>query len=134
MLHRTLAIVVLPLLLLPAALTKAQQNADTSAIGYPTVAAALEALRAKRGVKISTQAGWTVIEDPTEGIVVWSFTPSGHYAHPSVSKRTMLQRNGDWHVETRVLCGSQKPACDKLMVEYAELDARMREAIARGRR
>jgi hypothetical protein len=98
-------------------------------IPYPTVAAALNALKAKPGVKFSSSDGWTVADD-TDG-AIWSFTPASHYANPSVGRRTLRERDGRFFVETRILCQAQKPACDRLRNDYALLDQRMNEAVQR---
>ena len=58
---------------------------ETSAgqgIGYPSVSAALDDLRARGEVDVSVQNGWTIINDRASG-AVWSFTPQSHPAHPA---------------------------------------------------
>lgn len=97
-------------------------------IEYPSVAAALTALKAKPGVELSGQDGWTFIKD---GNVNWSFTPANHYAHPAVGRRELKEQQGSFFVETRILCQAQKTACDRLRDDYALLDKRMNEAIQR---
>ena len=106
---------------------------EPSAIGYPSVAAALEALRADPTAKKRTERGWTVVERAGD-LEIWSFTPAGHPAHPSAAKRTMYQdANGSWHVVTRMLCQSTKSSCDTLMEQYRQLDEQMKEDIQRWR-
>lgn len=102
-----------------------------SAIEFQTVAAARAALIAKPGVKQSSNDGWLIIED-TDG-AMWSFTPANHYASPSVGRRTLLQRQGEFFVQTQILCQAQKPQCDRLKVDYELLDKRMTEALRRGK-
>ena len=46
-------------------------------IGFPTVAAALEALKSRNDLKISIQGGWTIVEDRSAN-TFWSFTPPNH--------------------------------------------------------
>jgi hypothetical protein len=50
-------------------------DTESNKTGYPTVAAALDALKAKPGAKVTVSDKWTTIED-VEGkdIVLWSFT------------------------------------------------------------
>lgn len=104
-----------------------------SSIGYPTVAAALEALRADPTATESTPHGWTVFER-AGGLEIWSFTPKGHPAHPSMAKRTAYQdANGDWRISTALRCGATKADCDALMAQYRQLDAQMREDIRKER-
>jgi hypothetical protein len=47
----------------------------SSGIGYPSVATAFDAVKAKPGVRIVAQEGWTVIEDRAT-MTVWSFGPA----------------------------------------------------------
>src|SRR5688572_23641582 len=91
---------------------------EPSAIGYPSVAAALKALRADPTATEKTERGWTIIE---RGWEIWSFAPADHPAHTSAAKRTMYQdTNGGWRVVTRVLGQSTKASCDALMQEYEQ--------------
>jgi hypothetical protein len=113
------------------ALSSATSLGQGSAIEFQSVAAARSALQAKPGVKQSSNDGWLIIED-TDG-AIWSFTPAGHYANPSVGRRTLLQRQGEFFVETQILCQAQKPQCDRLKVDYELLDKRMSEALRRGK-
>jgi len=104
------------------------QDCNSSKVGYPTPAAALQALQKKPGVAISVQGGWTIVNDrPT--LTVWSFTPSAHQAHPAVVRRTAIKKDGAFYVCTSVLCGGPKPACDKLVAEFNELNNRMRRDL-----
>jgi hypothetical protein len=92
-------------------------------IEYASVAEALQSLRAKPGVKFRDEKGWTVVDDRTPGFAdVWSFTPAGHPAHPSVVKRTVIQKNGAIQIAMSVMCESQKPACDQLVADFNALN------------
>jgi len=93
---------------------------------YRSVSEALEALKAKPGVSITETKpdGWIIASEGQS--VVWSFTPSGHYAHPAVVRREVIVREGNLSVETRALCQAEKPACDKLIREFQEVNERMR--------
>lgn len=97
-------------------------------VEYPSVAAALSALKAKPGVSLDSQGGWVFAKD---GNVIWSFTPQDHFAHPSVGRRELKAQDGRFFVETRILCEAQKAACDQLRDDYVLLDKRMNEAIQR---
>jgi hypothetical protein len=111
----------------------AQADKDQSGIGYPTVAAALEAVKAKPGVRVSVRDGWTVMDDRAT-MTVWSFTPTGHPAHPTAVRREVKQaKDGSVSVQQSVLCQAQKPACDKINAEFVELNNKMRRAIERDR-
>jgi hypothetical protein len=102
-------------------------------IGYPSVAAALAAVRAKPGVKISLQSGWTVIDD-RDASTFWSFTPPGHPAHPAAVRRILTEKDGAFYLQTRILCQATKSACDKLKADFDDLENKMRERIERDRR
>ncbi len=88
-------------------------------IGYASVGEALEALKAKPGVTIVTRPdGWVIATEPRP-YAQWSFTPEGHYAHPAVVRRVILQKpGGEVYVETAALCGAEQAACEKLMAEF----------------
>ena len=98
----------------------------SSALGYPNAPAALEALRRKPGVSISVQSGWTIATDRS-AYAIWSFTPQGHPAHPSVVRRTVFEKDGSVHVRTNVLCKAAKPTCDNLVADFNHLNSRMRD-------
>jgi hypothetical protein len=116
--------VALLALLLPAS-AGAQElpppaESGKSSVGYDTVAEALAALKAKPGAVIREEAdGWTVIDDDN---ALWSFTPEGHPAHPSVVKRKAVERDGRVVIEMAVLCESSKAPCDQLVSEFTELN------------
>src|SRR6266853_4246279 len=90
-------------------------------IGFPTVAAALEALRGRNDVKISIQGGWIIVEDRSTN-TFWSFTPPNHPAHPAAVKRTIVSREGGIAIEMTALCQAGKAACDKLIAEFKDLN------------
>ncbi len=71
-------------------LAVAQGAAGTKRPEYATAAQALQGLRAKPGVKISVQSGWTVIEDRST-LSIWSFPPAGHRAYPTAIQRKVVQ-------------------------------------------
>lgn len=100
-------------------------------IGYPTVAAALTALKARSDVDISVQGGWTIVDDKPAN-AVWSFTPAHHPAHPAVVRRAVVSRGGAAVMDMTALCQASKAACDKLMDEFNELNARMSQSIREG--
>lgn len=120
------------LLLLFALGTAQGQTHPNQTFGFPTVAAALDALRSKNGVVASNQDGWTVIED-RPAMTLWSFTPPGHEAHPAAVRRTIVRNGDDISVVTAVLCEAEKPACDALTAQFQQLTNKMREQL-RGRR
>jgi hypothetical protein len=107
----------------------AQSPADARAPAeeYPSVAAALETIRTKSGVKVTIQSGWTVVQDEASA-TVWSFTPPSHPAYPAALRRSIIEHDGAFVVKSDAMCEAEKPACDQLMAEVHELDNRMIEA------
>ena len=96
-------------------------DAEATRIGYPTVEAALTAVRARPGVTESQSAGWTVIEDKAHH-ETWLFSPEGHAAHPAVVKRTSMRRLGETRVQTAALCGANQVECNRLVAEIEAAD------------
>lgn len=97
-------------------------------VGYPTVAGALAALKAKDGVKLSERGGWTIVDDRAAG-AVWSFTPAGHPAHPAVVKRVIGEHGGQVAVNMTALCQAGKAACDQLIEEFRQLNEQMAQSM-----
>ena len=58
----------------------------------------------------------------------WSFT-AAHPAHPAAACRSLIQRDGAWHVATEIACHSDRANCDALSREYEALDAAMRRSL-----
>ena len=104
--------------------------AEPNDIGYPSVEAALQALRQRDDVIISKQKGWTVVEERA-ALTIWSFTPADHPAHPAVVKRQVYEENGAARIRMWAKCGAAKDACDALLEGFQRLNARMGEAIKR---
>jgi hypothetical protein len=116
------------LLLMSSVIPLAAFAQEGRGIGYPTVAAALDALRARSDVKISVRGGWTVVDDRPAN-TFWSFTPPNHPAHPAAVKRTIVPRDGGIYVDMTALCQASKVACDKLITEFKELNERMTQSM-----
>lgn len=112
------------LLLVSGAASLAALAQPAGGIGFATVAAALDALKARSDVTVSDRGGWTIIEDRAAK-AFWSFTPLGHPAHPAAVKRTIVSRDGNLAIEMGVLCQAAKPACDRLVAEFQQLNEQM---------
>lgn len=117
------------LILLLLFLFNAAVSAEESrGIGFPTVAAALEALKARSDVKISNQSGWTIADDRSTN-TIWSFTPADHPAYPAAVKRAIVSKDGELYVNMTALCQASKVACDKLMSDFKALNERMIQSM-----
>jgi hypothetical protein len=92
-----------------------------NAIGYPSVAAALADLKAKKGADIRVQDGWTIIDDKAAH-ATWAFVPAGHPAYPALVKRSSVTRGDAAGVEMTSRCHAGKTTCDKLIAEFEKLD------------
>jgi len=101
---------------------------EANGVGYPTVDAALAALKSKSGVNISVQGGWTIVDD-RQSNAIWSFTPADHPAHPAVVKRSLVQKDSGVYIDMTALCQATKAACDKLMDEFNALNARVAQSM-----
>jgi len=100
--------------------------AEAGRITYPTVDAALAAVRARPGVTESQRDGWTVIEDKAH-YETWLFSPAGHPAHPAVVKRTELSGAGGTRTQTAAMCGGSQEECDKLAAQLRAADKKTPE-------
>jgi hypothetical protein len=94
---------------------------DKDTIGYPTVADALAAVRAKPGVEISTFNKWTVIAD-RPSYTVWSFAPPDYPAYPAVVKRSAVPNGAGSNIHMGVLCEASKEACDELVRTFVRMN------------
>jgi hypothetical protein len=122
----------LPCLLLAACLISPLTWAGQSdGIGYPTVAAALGALKARADVTVSDQGGWIIFEDKSSS-TFWSFTPPQHPAHPAAVKRTIVSRNGAIALDMKALCQADKGPCDTLIAEFTALNEEMAKQMQAG--
>lgn len=97
-------------------------------LGYPSVAAALDALKKSSGAKLAIQDGWTIVTEAATD-TLWSFTPATHPAHPAVVKRRLVSEGGSISIRMSALCEAEKSACDRLMAEFQALNERMRSSM-----
>jgi hypothetical protein len=97
------------------------QDNDVADIGYATVAAVLESLRAEPTAQFREQRGWTLVSSRERGEAVeWFFTPEGHGAHPAVVKRTAVERDGIGMIDVAALCHAEQAACDLLLDDFRQ--------------
>ena len=102
------------------------EDVQSSTIGYPSYEAALSDLKANPNARISQQDGWIVIEmNSNSEMALWSFTTEGHFAHPAVIKRNIVESDQTVDIVMNALCGGTKPNCDKLIGQFEELNERI---------
>jgi hypothetical protein len=111
------------------------QAMEPNKIGYPTVAAALEALKTKPGAKQQDSKRWIIFEDAEgEDLVLWSFTLTTHQAHPSVVKRTLQKRADGYYIDMNVRCeAADKSACGALVQSFRSLNEQVRKSLQEGK-
>jgi hypothetical protein len=94
---------------------------DSATIGYATVGAALQALRSDPTARFETQQQWIVVaSSEAEQPVQWFFTPPAHPAHPSVIKRTAVERGGQGFIDIAVLCQVEQAECERLLDDFRQ--------------
>ncbi|WP_426341811.1 DUF4019 domain-containing protein [Pseudoduganella sp. S-14] len=103
--------------------------ATPDSIGYPSAAAALEALKARGDVAITEEGGWTVADDKA-GHTLWSFTRPGHPAHPAAVRRTVVVENGQASIRMNALCQAKREACDNMLEEFRRMNAALQQSLA----
>jgi hypothetical protein len=109
--------------LLLALLALGAHAADDPTIDYPSVAAALDALRADPAAQFESDAGWIVVATSERGNpVLWSFTPPGHPAHPAVVKRTAVEQKGTGYMELATLCQAPEADCFRLLDDFRQVN------------
>lgn len=113
----------------PGAQPPRADSDEARKFGYPSVEAALAALKARADVHITERGGWTIVDDKPNH-AIWSFTPPGHPAHPAAVKRVIAQdANGNVSIVMTGLCQAEKAACDKLMADFQALNDRIRQTM-----
>ncbi|MGQ0383701.1 MAG: DUF4019 domain-containing protein [Gammaproteobacteria bacterium] len=96
---------------------------DEAAFPHPSVSAAMDALLDNRDAEFTVKAGWTTVAETVEGRPVhWTFTPETHAAHPSVVRRTPIEKDGDIWVKVSYRCEAKPQACEALLEEFRNLN------------
>ncbi len=96
---------------------------------YPTVAAALTAIKARWDLeRFSRDDGWLGFSD-SRNKVIWTFAPAGHPAYPAVIKRAIVDDGKVVVVKTTARCEGPKAACEQLLLEFKALDGNADEYL-----
>jgi hypothetical protein len=100
-------------------------------VGYSSVVEALEAVKARPGIKIAiTKPDSWVIANEENGNVIWSFSPSTYAGYPAVVRREIkVNPQGNVFIEMKVLCQASKLACDALVKDFVALNEGVRESV-----
>ena len=105
---------------------------DSADVGYATRDDAVAALRAKPGVTERSQNDWLVFSD-RDANTIWSITEEAHPAHPTIVKRTFVEKDGAVLVDMRIKCGASKADCDEIAQVFSDLNKRLGEAVRAGK-
>lgn len=101
---------------------------DRTRIGYKSPQAALATLRMKPRVTEREENDWIVLNDKDDN-TIWSITTDAHPAHPTAVKRAFVERDGGVYVEMGVLCGASKDVCDHVVMQFQEIDDKLRRSF-----
>ncbi len=114
----------------PEAAGPAQQPtaAERATFGYPTVADALHGLSLRGDVKLSSQGGWLIFDDPATR-TSWSFPAKGTGPYPSAVRRQIVTDGKATTVKMDMLCESTKAGCDLLLTEFQKTNAEMERRL-----
>jgi len=114
-------------------MTKAQDSATASPIGYETVEQAFMALQADPAAGRQEYEGWTMFRQKANGVyILWSFTPEFHPANPSVVRRKIAKIDGQVNISMDALCQSQKEYCDQLIEDFRQINERIKRDQSSG--
>lgn len=103
---------------------------EEKGIGYPSMQAAFDSLKNNPNAKFEIKQGWTIVNLKSgENSEIWSFTPQTHEAHPAAVKRTVFEQDGKVFIKMQASCRASKPACDKLMYEFKQLNDKMKNNL-----
>jgi len=80
------------------------------------------------GGRTSSRGGWIIAEERAS-LTIWSFTPAGHPAHPSMVRRQVADEGGHVGLKMSVSCPAAKAACDGLVREFDVLNDQMTRAL-----
>jgi hypothetical protein len=104
------------------ALARAAAADEAAPIGYASVNAVLEGLRADPRAEFRDQRGWTVVASSERGRAVqWFFPPEAHPAHPAVVKRTVMEADGVGMIDVAALCHTPQTDCDRLLDDFRQV-------------
>lgn len=96
-------------------------ESSEAVVEYPSVAAALVALRARPEVIFTIENGWIIATDEA-AFTIWSFAPPSYPAYPAVVKRSVVSEGRGSSIRMDVHCEASKSACDNLMRTFSEMN------------
>lgn len=108
-------------------------NGKSSGVfGFASVQELLANLRSDTANVVSDVNGdfgvWTIVQSPRDHSL-WSFTPEQHPAHPTVVKRTTVEKDGKIFINTEVSCNAEKLVCDQLVDAFLQLNKKIQDSF-----
>jgi len=96
---------------------------------FSTVPDLIEKVKGSENAQLLSGASQYVAYSEPKEQIVWTFTAGTHPAQPAAVCRKILEKDGSFYVHMEVHCGATKPACDRLVEEFKNLNEQMREAL-----
>jgi hypothetical protein len=97
---------------------------------YTSIANFETTVKTAPNVKVLTSDASVVSYVDSEN-VIWNFSTKGSPAFPSVAYRKIVETDGKIKVETLLNCEASTDACNELAADYAKLDKKMTEDMAK---
>jgi len=106
---------------------------EPSGIGYETVEQVFDAMEANQDATRTDYGGWIVYNIDNNGsYTLWSITPEDHPANPTAIRRDVVSKDGVVSIQMQALCQAEKPECDKLIEEFKEVNAGIKQRMESG--
>jgi hypothetical protein len=103
----------------------ADEKAESSSIGYNSVAEALADLKANKNAAVSENEGWTIIQlVEGDNSSTWSFTPASPPAYPALFKDDVIKIKDSITFNHQTLCEAEEVECDKFVIQSREFNKR----------
>ena len=86
----------------------------------------MQALRTRPDIAVSVPDGWTIAEGGANQ-TLWSFAPEGNSAYPAAVKPQIKKTKDGIYIDMQIRCEATKEACDKLVIDFRNLNERMKQ-------
>ena len=108
------------------------EGRGSDVFGFPSIIELLSKLKSDIKNSVSLVNGdygvWTIVQSEADHSL-WSFTPEEHPAHPSVVKRTPIEKEGQIYINTEASCNAGKSVCDELIDSFIQLNSKIRDSM-----
>jgi len=111
-------------------LSHAQDSDKESLIPFETVEQVFDAMESNQDAARTDYDGWIIYNIKNEGsYTLWSLTPEDHPANPTAVRRDVVSVDGIITIQMNALCQADKVSCDKLMAEFREINADIKQRM-----